>query len=169
MEVFCCDVHHSQFSTSLCHLVSNPARTSLISSPLLFLITFTKVHGDKRVAKVGEGLRSFITTIASLVPNPLLFLVSIASTIIHRNEREANTQNWVRIVHRMNVTMKVLLPQGERQGLPVGGEREASYVVCLCLFCGVKITLISMYKLVLTSFYDSVCFVVSLRGGRRNY
>ena len=81
-----------QFSTSLCHLVSNPARTSLISNPLLFLIVFTKVHGDKRVAKVGEGLRLFITTIASLVPNPLLFLVSIASTIIHRNKREANTK-----------------------------------------------------------------------------
>ena len=78
-----------QFSTIPCHLVSNPARTSLISSPLLFLIVFTKAHGDKRV---DEDLRSFITTIASLVPNPLLFLVSIASTIIHRNKREANTK-----------------------------------------------------------------------------
>ena len=29
-------------------------------------------------------------------------------------------------------------------------------------FYGVKITLISRYKLVLTSFYNSVCFVVSL-------
>ena len=36
--------------------------------------------------------------------------------------------------------------------------------MCLCVSCGVKII---MCKLVLTSTY-SVCFVVSLRGGRDN-
>lgn len=156
-----------QFSTSLCHLVSNPARTSLISSPLLFMIAFTKAHGDKRVAKVGEGLRLFITTIASLIPNPLLFLVSIASTIIHRNKREANTKIGLGSFIGWMSPWRCCFPR--ERGLPVGGKREASYVVCLCLFCGVKITLISMYKLVLTSFYNSVCIVVSLRGGRRSH